>query len=140
MANVDTTNEGIPPNETQPSSLGGIVSTCELVSSPDLVAPIVSGFDPSPGSPLEPTQLIGFVVTDNSGLFRRIIVHATFVGASAWEVVHDGTTFRAPYASSSTRVEAPAGTFTFSVFRDGGWPGGPSIEVFAIDAAGNEAA
>lgn len=104
----------------------------------DTTAPIVSNFDPAPGTPIARTAAVSFDVTDESGDFRRIFVVAFYPTTGMTEVVHDGDAFRGHYAASSSRTMI-AGGFRYSVLRTGGWPGAPTIQTFAIDRAGNEA-
>ncbi len=113
----------------------------ETPDPPDTVAPVVGPFVPALGSVLPPTQPISFPVTDDSGAFRRIIVHARFADGLE-EVVHNGDSFRGLYGGGNSARVITAGGFSYTILRGGGWPqGGPvTINVFAIDVEGNEAA
>ena len=106
---------------------------------PDTTVPVVGGFSPALGGTIQSSQPITFDVTDDSGAFRRVLVHARFADGLE-EVVHNGTAFRGLYQTTSARVLI-AGGFRYTILRSGGWPqGGPvAVNVFAIDAVGNEA-
>jgi hypothetical protein len=104
----------------------------------DTTPPVVSNFVPAVGTPVTAQQPVQFDVTDDSGQFRRINVHAVY-GDGVEEVVHNGDSFRGYYSTSSSRVII-AGGFRYTVLRAGGWPSTPRITIFAIDVAGNEAA
>ena len=107
----------------------------------DTTPPVVGNFVPELGSNLPAAQPIRFDVTDDSGDFRRIIVHARFADGLE-EVIHNGDSFRGLYGGGNSGRSLITGGFQYNVFRAGGWPqGGPvAINVFAIDVAGNEAA
>lgn len=100
----------------------------------DTTAPTVANFSPTPGAPLYASSEVAFDVTDAGGL-RRVLVIA-YLGSVA-EVVHDGDAFQGAYVAS--RRTGIAGGFHFAVARRGGWPVSPTLKVFAIDVAGNEA-
>lgn len=116
------------------------VTTAYTVSNPsgalDTVPPVIDNFDPPQGTAIDPAQGISFDVTDNSGNFRRIVVHAVF-DDGVEEVVHDGDSFRGFYQVGNSRVFI-AGGYRYNLLRAGGWPGNPTIRAFAIDASGNE--
>ncbi len=79
---------------------------------------------------------MSFDVTDNSGLFSTIILHAVYADGIE-EVVHDGTNFRGLYQTSSSRVIITDG-WRYTVLRTGGWPSSPvTIRAFAVDGEGN---
>lgn len=103
----------------------------------DTTPPVVSGFDPAPGTQITRTQAIDFDVTDDSGLFARIFVVAFFKSTGVQEVIHDGTGFVGFFTATSSRVVIANG-FRYTVLRSGGWTEAPTIRVFPIDAAGNE--
>jgi hypothetical protein len=105
---------------------------------PDTTKPVVSNFSPAAGSTITKATKVSFDVTDNAGVFRRIIVIFSFAGVSVVEIVHDGQTFRGPYTNGSTRTPISTG-YHYTLGRIGGWPGSPTIEVYAIDVSGNEA-
>jgi hypothetical protein len=116
----------------------GYTLTCtDPLPGPDTTPPVVGAVSPAPGTAISPTQPVTFQVTDDSGVFRRIVVNATYP-TGVVECVHDGDGFRGFYSLNSTRVAITQG-FAYSLLRAGGWPGSPTITVFAIDAAGNEA-
>lgn len=102
----------------------------------ETVDPVVANFTPPAGSELGRNQGVAFDVTDNSGLFARIVVAAVF-SSGLWEVVHDGTSFAPAYVGASTRTAISNG-FHFNIIRSGGWFANPTVRVIPIDAAGNE--
>lgn len=104
---------------------------------PDDIAPVVDNFDPAPGTQIEVDTPLRFSVTDNLGSFTRTIVTAKFPDGSE-EIIHDWDSFNDYYAAHSARIAITNG-FRYTVRRTMGWPGSPTIRVFAIDSAGNEA-
>lgn len=101
----------------------------------DAVQPVISNFAPAPGTPILGDSTLQFDVTDNLGLFRRIILLAKYVDGS-YEVVFDGDAFANTYSSSL--VTSIVNGYHFSLRRVGGWPNGPTLYAFAIDTSGNE--
>ena len=105
------------------------------VSNPGNLAPVVDNFSPATGTTVSQFGTVGFDVTDDSGIFRRLLVTAEQYGVQ--EVVHDGESFRAPYLNS-TRTPI-AGGYQFVVRRDsGGWVTDPNIVAYPIDQQGLE--
>lgn len=102
----------------------------------DVTNPVVANFSPPAGSVLERNQAVSFDVTDDSGLFARVLVLAIFT-TGLWEVVHDGDAFSPAYVAASARSAIGSG-YHFSVVRGGGWFADPTIRVIPIDASGNE--
>lgn len=107
-----------------------------MAKESDETSPAVSIIDPPPGTPIGRSQPIRLRVTDDTGL-RNVILYLRFSGQQASEVVHDGCCFLAPYTQGSRRTVI-AGGFEFSLMRQGGWPGNPSLSVRAFDTGGNE--
>lgn len=120
-------------NAATPTSYAFTVSDPVL---PDTTAPVVSNVSPTAGTELARTDPVFFDVTDDSATFRRILVTASFEDGVA-EVVHDGDSFAARYAATSTRTPIASG-YRYRVRRTGGWPYGPTIRAYAIDTSGNE--
>lgn len=81
---------------------------------------------------------IGIDVTDVGGNLGRVIITARIEAFGIEEVVFQGDRFAPAYAARSTRV-AIANGFRYTISRSAGWPGSPSIDVYAVDAAGSEA-
>lgn len=102
------------------------------------VQPKITNINPSPGISISATQPISFDATDLSGLFRRIIVVATFPGLSIKEIVHDGDSFGPMYSNASNQRSAISFGFHYSIARDRGWPSSPTITPYVIDTDGNE--
>lgn len=105
---------------------------------PDSTVPVVSNYSPVPGATINAGDSITFDVTDNSGSFTRIIVVAQYRDTGVQEVIHDGDGFTGYFTSTSSRVIISGG-YRYTVARFGGWEYSPTIRVFPIDAAGNEA-
>jgi len=103
----------------------------------DAEGPVVSNITPAAGSALAATTALGFDVTDDSGLFRRITVSLSFGSGRPDETVYDSRGFR-PYYSAGSTVTSIEGGLRFSVKRTGGWPAAPSIYIDPIDLSGNE--
>lgn len=103
----------------------------------DATPPVVDNVDPPQDSAIVPRQVVSFDVTDDTGLFRRILVAALFSNG-IYEVVHDGDNWGPAYTVASNTKEAIADGFHFAVLRNGGWPAPPTIRVFAIDQGGGE--
>lgn len=101
-------------------------------------APIFSNLSPAAGVPIEPTDPISFDVTDDEGLFRRIIIAVVDLENGLVELVHDGDAFMGFFIEESDRTVISGGIH-YTILRRGGWDG-TSLEVkgWAIDPAGNE--
>jgi hypothetical protein len=104
---------------------------------PDVSPPAIANMNPPAGSTIGRTTKIAFDVTDND-LLRRVLVVASYAATGRAELVHDGTSFRAPFATLSAR-SGVAGGYHYLVGRSGGWANPPTIEIFAFDVSGNEA-
>jgi hypothetical protein len=152
----DLTMTNMESTDINWSAAGGVRFPCELATGPhgcgplgpsaiigviDETPPVVGNFSPALGGTIAAQQPVSFRVTDDSGGFRRIIVHARFADGLE-EVVFNGDSFRGLYGNNNSKRVIVAGGFDFTILRGGGWPqGGPvAINVFAIDQAGNEAA
>lgn len=107
------------------------------VPPPETGAPVVSNFNPAPGTQIDRSASVAFDVTDETGQFARIMVVAWFKETGIQEVVHDGDAFVGYYSATSTRVVITNG-FRFTCARFGGWLYAPTFRVFPIDAAGNQ--
>lgn len=105
-------------------------------TAPDTLAPHVSDFSPSPGTELQTDAPIAFNVVDDTGL-RPVVVVVRYEDIGAADLAHDGADFVDTYEGTRTPI---AGGFRYSLVRRGGWPAAPTIQVFAVDTAGNEAA
>jgi hypothetical protein len=103
-------------------------------------SPTISNVTPTPNTTISRTQTVGCDVTDADGAsdFRRVIL-AVELPNGAKEIVHDGSAFCTPYATSSARSSITNG-YHYDIVRDGGWPSRFSLTVYAIDTTGNEAA
>ena len=113
-----------------------------LFTSSDPTAPTISGVSPTSGANLAATaadaryQAISFTVADTSPGLRNVVVTARYGNDRRTFVVHDGTSFVAPFDGFSTRT-GTAASYAYSIRPDGGWPGAPTIAIDAVDQAGN---
>lgn len=119
-----------------PSAVSGIVVLGLMGGGSDVSAPTVGNYSPPAGTPVEAADPVFFDVTDNSGLFRRVLVLVKQL--QTWELVHDGDEFVTPYLAQSSRENVPGG-YRYRVRRSGGWVSDVWARVFAYDLVGNEA-
>lgn len=103
---------------------------------PDSSAPVTAVVSPAPGTPISPSTLVVFDVTDDSGAFRRILVAVYFAGTGITELVHDGDAFLGRFAHC-TRTPIVGG-FRYTIAPNTGWPSTPTLRIFAIDQTGKE--
>lgn len=100
--------------------------------------PVISNIVPPPSSgPIGKNTALSFDLTDPSGLFRDVIVLASFPGTNVDEVVWDGSVF-APFYNAQSSVSGIVDGMHFSLLRAGGWIASPTISVHAIDPSGQE--
>lgn len=104
---------------------------------PDAVAPAIANVSPAAGVAITTSTPVEFDVTDDEGIFRRVLVGVTQAGVT--EVAHDGDSWLGNYAGGGCSRTPINGGFHFIVLRDGGWLASPTLRVYAIDASGNEA-
>jgi len=100
--------------------------------------PTIGSVSPTNGAVIESDDTIAFTVTDSAEL-SRVIVSATFSDPERTETVYDGT-LRAPYDTESVVTPTGDTALAFSIKRDEGWLDSPTINIFAVDAAGNVSA
>lgn len=136
--------QGATNNTGSPLLRGGFVlhgysdaAAPEPEPDPDVVAPVVSNYSPAAGATITPLTALSFDVTEESGEFCKIMVTAFFAATGEWEVIHTGDQFAPRYIAGSSRVPIANG-FSYTVRRTGGWLSSPTLQTFAIDAAGNE--
>lgn len=112
----------------EPSLAGGGV---------DVLPPTIDALSPAPGV-LTPAQPISFQINDPKGVkFALVYVFYPDLGNKS-ELVWDGVGFRPEFAgASSFDAELDLTQLRFSVLRNGGWPAPPSLEIKAVDGAGN---
>jgi hypothetical protein len=106
----------------------------------DQVAPVVTLLSPQIAAGISRTQPLSFKVEDNLGLLGRVMVVARFPGRDVEEVIHTGTRWGPLYDVSPNSRTPIANGYLYSVLRRGGWPTSPSLDVYALDQSGNEAA
>ena len=132
---VRTTSTDRDGNATTTTS--ALFTRFPAVAPVDTTPPVIANMTPTPGTLLQPTDPISFDVTDNTGLFRRVMVAVFFPSTGITELVHDGDGFLGFFATSSSRALI-AGGFRFTLLRVGGWLSSPTVRVFPIDRSGNE--
>lgn len=70
--------------------------------------------------------------------FRRVFIQAKYSGINLWEVVHNGDSFSPNYSNNVNVRASLVNGYSYTLMRNGGWPGAPEFEVFAVDMFGNE--
>jgi hypothetical protein len=123
--------------QASPSAVPGRVALGVAQAAEDIITPTIGNYSPAPGSIIAAADPIFFDVTDNSGLFIRVLI--MIKQSIITELVHDGDEFVLPYSGQSLR-ENIAGGFRYRVRRSGGWASDVTPTVFAYDLAGNELA
>ena len=108
-----------------------------LLGSSDFQDPLVSVVTPALGSSVLAETPLVISITDNVALRRALIV-ARFADGTE-EVVHTGDRFAQSYLAYSQR-SAISGGWQYSLRRTAGWPLAPTLDVYAIDTSGREAA
>lgn len=107
------------------------------------VGPQIIDIDPPTGqlpgsrSQAQATHL-RFKVVDLTPDLQEVMIWVKFASFPFTLVIHDGSSFRAPFDGSSTR-EVIANGYQFDVFYPGGWPSNIELEVKPYDFAGNKA-
>lgn len=97
--------------------------------------------NPAEGTLIAPTTPVTLTVTTSGDhVFRTLVVIASFPSSNTRELIwekHSGV-FNGFYLNANYNFVTGGGnTRTFSVLRDGGWPADVTIEVLAVDDAGN---
>ncbi|MCC6178807.1 MAG: hypothetical protein WAZ94_15275 [Phycisphaerales bacterium] len=108
-----------------------------LLGSSDFQDPVVSVISPPTGTSVLAETPLAISITDNVALRRALIV-ARFSDGSE-EVVHTGERFAQAYLAYSQRT-ATSGGWQYSIRRTAGWPKAPTLDIYAIDTSGREAA
>jgi hypothetical protein len=68
---------------------------------------------------------------------RRAWVNASYAGLLPDDMVHNSDRFGAAYQGSTNVRSNITNGYRFTLLRDGGWPGTPSITVHAVDTLGS---
>lgn len=110
-----------------------------LFEPADTTVPVVTIISPTPNTAISRLTPIVFRITDDTGLFRRILPAVRYPGLDRVELMHDGSAFTEGYNRFGTQTVITNG-FEYSVLPDLGWPDAPSIIPFAFDLGGNEPA
>ena len=100
--------------------------------------PVITVVSPVAGATLSKFTSVVLTVADTSRL-RRIFTYAFYAGMDVWEVVHDGVVFSPKYRGSVNDRTVLSDGFRYTLLRDGGWPGSPSIKLYAVNVQGNGA-
>lgn len=109
----------------------------EVVDVIDTTAPVISNPQPPPGTPIARTQAVSVDVTDDTGLFRRILLGVELAGLV--ELCWDGDQWLGHYEAGPCVRTPITNGFRFTVLRTGGWDTSPTLRVYAFDRGGNEA-
>ena len=97
------------------------------------MAVIITVISPAVGTPISKHTPLVVEVTSSTTL-QRVFLSVSMGGVLPEEVVHrGGTTFAPTYQNSTNARASIAGGYRFTVLRDGGWPGLPSLHVEAVD-------
>lgn len=110
---------------------------CVCPPTPSSEPPVVTVVSPPAQTAITAQTYVVFDVVDDSALFRRIIVMASFPLLDVLDVVHDGDKFGPAYSQRSQRTTITNG-YRYTLVRNGGWPASPTIVPYAIDRDGNE--
>lgn len=100
--------------------------------------PVIANMVPAPGS-IGQMVLIDFDVTDVDPGILRIILHLKYAADAETLVVHDGSSFNPPFDGPLNVRTSISDGFHYTLMPAGGWTGGFTLEVVAIDSAGNQA-
>ncbi len=125
------------PEQDATGDFAPLYSGASAAAPADSTAPVVTNVSPPEGTEIERTAPVFFDVTDDSGLFRRVLVAVEFPDGAV-ELAHDGDAFTPRYIALGERTPI-AGGWHFRLRRTGGWPDQPTLRVFATDPGGNEA-
>lgn len=116
---------------------GGVL----VAGSPDATPPVLANQTPAAATKLKATDIVEFDLYDVSPGLALARIDLEYSNDSRRFVVHTGSTFKAPFATYSTRTGAgtKAAPYHFKLKPDGGWQAGLTITVLpvAVDAAGN---
>jgi hypothetical protein len=67
---------------------------------------------------------------------RRAWINAAYAGVISDDMVHNGDRFGAAYQGVTNNRANITNGYRFTLLRDGGWPGTPSLDVHAVDTQG----
>lgn len=105
-------------------------SAGESLGAMDSAPPNVQDFSPAPGTPITTNSILSFDVMT----LQNVLIFVSYGTTTGAELIFDGSVFRYPYATSSSKLGI-AGGMHFTIKRDGGWAATPTIEVYNIFAA-----
>jgi hypothetical protein len=112
-----------------------VTATPHGSGSGDGLGPAVSNFTAA-GTLADANAPISFDVTDIDPGVSLVLVSILFAGETEPVLVYSGDKFEGVYAAYSTKVAIPDG-FTFTLVRDGGWPGNiTNVWVYGVDTGG----
>lgn len=107
-------------------------------STPDIVPPEVEVVSPAPDTPIYSQTEVIVRVTDDSGLFRSIILWVLLDDKSQDKlVIHDGVEFSHRFRTSY-RLPITGG-WEYTIRATPSWPAPPRFYAEAVDQGGNEA-
>lgn len=140
MATQTITTTGFPVSNLSGASFATNqwpITTTGLAGAKETTPPVVSNVSPAPPGPITRLSSISFDVTDETLLppLAEVVVQAVY-GAGPSEVVHDGTSFVAPYTGTRTPI---TGGYSYTVSCTGeGWKhASTSLRILAVDGSGN---
>lgn len=116
---------------SKPSKGGDQIPILAVSGTPDIEV------SPNANSLLTRNTPVILTVTSNTP-FRRVFIQASYIGLTLWEVVHNGDSFSPNYSNVTNGRNSIEGGYSYTLMRDGGWPGAPTFTVFAVDAFGGE--
>lgn len=97
--------------------------------------PVISNFT-APGTLADANSPISFDVTDIDPGIGLVLVSIQFAADTEPTLVYSGSQFEGVYSAYSTKVPIADG-FTFTLVRDGGWPGNiTNVWVYGVDSGG----
>jgi hypothetical protein len=94
----------------------------------DLALTVIS---PTPGQPISATKPLVIEVTDEGAALDKVVIMAAYSGVLQKEVVYDGSAFAPTFTNNTNAKASITSGFRFTLLRDGGWPGSPTITVVA---------
>ena len=98
--------------------------------------PTITNMVPAPGD-IDSGSVLAFDVEDVDPGLLKVILTLKYAARSETIVVHDGTEFKPPFDSVANVRSVITDGFHYVIHPAGGWTGGFTLEVCAVDSAGN---
>ncbi len=137
QAEVDTLGYDALKIDKSPSALPYIYEWNVIPAAAPVVLPgsiVVSLITPI--STISKTTPIIIDVYSTTVPLRRAWVNASYAGLLQDDMVHNSDRFGSAYQGSTNQRAGITNGYRFTLLRDGGWPGTPSITVHAVDTLG----